>query len=116
VRLAERIGRSRAAQLFYTAALVDAETMLRWGLVNEVVAKDRLMQRANEIAREMCRCSPETLRAMKRLTGQAARDPARQARLRAEIDQFALHVGGSDLAEGLEAFRTKRLPAYRDPQ
>src|SRR5690606_7489945 len=55
VRLVERIGRSHAAQLFYTAALVDAGTMVRWGLVNEVVAKDRLMQRAKEIAREMCR-------------------------------------------------------------
>ena len=114
VRLVERIGRSRAAQLFYTAALVDAETMARWGLVNEVVAKDRLMERAKEIARDICRCSPETLRAMKRLTGQAARDPARQARLRAEIEQFAVHVGGKDLAEGLEAFRTKRKPSYRD--
>lgn len=116
VRLTERIGRSHAAQLFCTAALVDAETMARWGLVNEVVAKNRLIDRAKEIAREICRCSPETLRAMKRLTGQAARDPARQARLRAEIEEFAIHVGGDDLAEGLEAFRTKRMPAYRDPQ
>ncbi len=114
VRLVERIGRSHAAQLFYTAGLVDAGTMTRWGLVNEVVPGERLMERAREIAGDICRCSPETLRAMKRLTGQAARDTVRQERLRAEIERFAVHVGGKDLAEGLEAFRTKRKPTYRD--
>ena len=59
VRLVERIGPSRAAQLFYTASLVDAETLKDWGLVNEVVPRERLMERAMEIAREICQRSPE---------------------------------------------------------
>jgi enoyl-CoA hydratase/carnithine racemase len=37
VRLRERITPSRAAELFYTAGLVDAATLHAWGLVNEVV-------------------------------------------------------------------------------
>ena len=67
VRLIERLPPSRAAQLLYTASLVEAETLTAWGLVNEVVPKERLMVRAMEIAREVCACSPEVLRHVSRL-------------------------------------------------
>lgn len=113
VRLTERIGRGRAARLFYTAALVDAQTLAAWGLVDEVLAQDRLMSRAIEIAREVCAASPEVVRHVKLLT-RAPADEHRQARLRAEIDRFRLHVEGVDLAEGLAAFRAKRMPVFRD--
>ena len=108
VRLAERISPSRAAQLFYTAALVDAETLADWGLVNEVVPKERLMPRAMEIAREICQRSPEAIRHIKALTGRKARAAARDDRLRAELEAFKLHVDGADLAKGLAAFRDKQ--------
>lgn len=113
VRLVERIGRSRAARLFYTAALVDARTMADWGLVDELVANDRLMLRAVEIAQEICAASPEVARHVKTLTRPSA-DSGRQARIRAELDRFRLHVDGKDLPEGLAAFRAKRRPAYPD--
>lgn len=113
VRLGERIGPGRAARLFYTAALVDADTMADWGLVDEVVPRERLMARAGEIAGEIRGASPEVVRHVKALT----RPPAgaeRQARIRAELQRFQLHVGGADLAEGLAAFRAKRAPHYGD--
>lgn len=113
VRLTERIGRGRAARLFYTAALVDAQTMAEWGLVDEVLPQDRLMIRAVEIARAICAASPEVTRHVKALTRPSA-DDGRQARLRAEIDRFRLHLDGADLAEGLAAFRAKRMPVFRD--
>ncbi|MEX0408074.1 AMP-binding protein [Aquibium sp. LZ166] len=114
VRLEEKIGRARAAQLFYTASLIDAPTAARWGLVAEIVAGDRLMERAQEIAREICRASPEVLRHVKQLTGQPKRSDERRRRLRAEIEHFARHVEGRDLAEGLTAFKAKREPEYGD--
>ncbi len=113
VRLVERIGRSRAARLFYTAALVDARTMADWGLVDELVANDRLMLRASEIAQEICTASPEVVQHVKALIRPSA-DAGRQARIRGELDRFRLHVEGKDLAEGLAAFRAKRRPAYRN--
>ena len=115
VRLGERIGRGRAARLFYTAALVDTRTMADWGLVDEVVPKDRLSIRAVEIAQEICAASPEVVRHVKALT-RPSDGGGRRARIRAELDRFRLHVAGADLAEGLAAFRAKRLPAYRDGQ
>lgn len=114
VRLAERLGPGRAARLFYTAALFDAVVLVQWGLVDEVVPADGLMQRAAEIAREIAAASPEVLRHIRSLTSRSG-DAARRARLRAEIEHFRLHLEGADLAEGLAAFRQKRSPTYRTP-
>ncbi len=112
VRLAERIGHGRAAQLFYTAALIDAATAREWGLVKEVVARDQLQDRALEIARSICRASPEVVRHIKHLTRPSARPLGRAKRLEAEIDCFGRHLDGNDLAQGLSAFRAKRDPNF----
>lgn len=116
VRLGERIGHARAAQLFYTASLIDAKTAAAWGLVNETVPGERLMERAMELAREICGASPEVLRHIKQLSGPPAQGEERQRRLRAEIERFADHTQGADLTEGLMAFKAKRLPQFRDSE
>jgi enoyl-CoA hydratase/carnithine racemase len=112
VRLVERIGLSRAAQLFYTGSLIEAGTLREWGLVNDVVPKDKLMERAMELAGEICRSSPEANRHIKALTGRSARTDARAGRIRAELQRFEQHIRGIDLAKGLAAFRTKQHPSY----
>jgi len=112
VRLGERISPSRAAQLFYTAGLVEAETLRDWGLVNETVPLAELMDRAMAIADEISQRSPEAIRHVKLLTGKRARTPDRAARLEAELEQFALHLDGADLAKGLLAFSTKQKVKY----
>jgi enoyl-CoA hydratase/carnithine racemase len=112
VRLMEKLPASRAAQLFYTAALIDVGTLAAWGLVNEVVPGARLMERAHELAREIAERSPEAIRHAKALTRHAARSADRQARIRAELEAFALHIDGQDLSRGLAAFRAKQPPRY----
>jgi enoyl-CoA hydratase/carnithine racemase len=47
-----------AAQLIFTAQRIDAETALRWGLVNEVVEPDRLLPRACELAARIAEFDP----------------------------------------------------------
>ncbi|WP_213453238.1 enoyl-CoA hydratase/isomerase family protein [Rhizomonospora bruguierae] len=47
---ARRILPKHMAQLMFTAKRVDAETALRWGIVNEVVPAATLMERATELA------------------------------------------------------------------
>ncbi len=59
LRLPERIGAARAAQLFYTAELISAQTALAWGLVCEVVAPEGLMERARAKAAHIAANSPE---------------------------------------------------------
>ena len=50
VSLPEAIGLRRAKQMSLTGNYVDAATALQWGLVNEVVAHDLLLDRARQIA------------------------------------------------------------------
>lgn len=112
VRLMEKLSPSHAAQLFYTAELVEAETLRDWGLVNEVVASDQLMDRAMEMAREISKRSPEAIRHTKALIRPTVRSVERDSRIEAELERFAEHVDGSDLKKGLEAFRLKQEPQY----
>ena len=72
------------------------------------------MERAMEIAREICQRSPEAIRHIKALTGRMAQSPDRESRLRAELERFADHLRGADLATGLQAFRAKQPPRFRD--
>ncbi|TAK56442.1 MAG: enoyl-CoA hydratase/isomerase family protein [Gammaproteobacteria bacterium] len=46
----ELLGVKRAGYAMYTAQKIDARKALEWGLVNEVVAKDKLIDRAWELA------------------------------------------------------------------
>ena len=53
VTLQELIGAKRAAHMVYTGENIDAKTALAWGMINEVVAKDKLMARALELAEKI---------------------------------------------------------------
>ena len=112
LRLRERLAPAHAAQLFYTAAPIPAQRALDWGLINEITPDDALMARAQEMARTIAARSPEAVRAIKRLTAAHIATHERAQRLDAEIAEFAHHLQGRDLAEGLRAFRDKRPPAF----
>lgn len=56
-----RILPKHAAQLIFTAKRVDAATALSWGLVNEVVPPEDLMQRATALAEHIAGFDPVTL-------------------------------------------------------
>ena len=47
------VGERRAVYLLLTGEVVDARSALEWGLVTEIVAPERLLSRATEIARSL---------------------------------------------------------------
>jgi enoyl-CoA hydratase/carnithine racemase len=112
VRLLERVTPSHAAQLFYTAAAIDVQTLAAWGLVNEVVPAHQLMERAVEIAGQICTNSPEAVRHIKHLIGKRSRPRNRDKRIDSELRCFAKHVHGQYLEKGLAAFVNKQKPAF----
>ena len=111
VRLFTKMPANRALHLLYSAELFRAAKLQEWGLVNEVVAADRLLDKAREVANQYCQQSPQVLKHMKALAraGVAARI---EEGLRMELKAFGAHLGSRDLAEGLKAFREKRKPNY----
>jgi enoyl-CoA hydratase/carnithine racemase len=58
----EAIGGIRGRYFILTRQELDAATAKEWGAVNEVLPPDRLLPRAREIAEELAKLSPLTLR------------------------------------------------------
>ena len=54
VALTRNVGRKRAMEMLLTGDPIDAGTALAWGLVNRVVAPERLHDEVLEMARENC--------------------------------------------------------------
>ena len=54
VRLPLIIGLGRALEMIITGRIIDAQEALQFGLANEVVPKDKLMERATELAEQIC--------------------------------------------------------------
>lgn len=65
--LQQAIGRPRARQMSFTCKFISAEIAYQWGLVNEVVPHDRLLERAKEIAQDICSVNQDILGVVKEL-------------------------------------------------
>src|SRR5205809_2429739 len=61
------VGPGRAAEMLLTGAAITAEQALDWGLVNRVVAADRLRAAAEELAAAILAGGPEAIRLQKEL-------------------------------------------------
>jgi enoyl-CoA hydratase/carnithine racemase len=97
----EVIGSVRGRYFLLTRQELDAETAKAWGAVNEVVATDRLLARAHEIADQLAALPP--------LTGRYTRIALTQ-KLRRIVEEGA----GYGLAlEGISAFDVARSTAAK---
>lgn len=110
-RLPRKIAANRVNYLLFSAALLTASTLEQWGLVNQVVADDRLIDAASDLANTLARHSPQGLQAIKQLLRRSLELDLRTA-VRAEIDAFETYACSADLAEGLSAFSQKRQPVF----
>lgn len=65
-RLTRLVGAGWASELVFTGEAIDSETAARIGLVNRVVAHERLLDEAREIARRLLEKAPERSRSRRR--------------------------------------------------
>jgi 2-(1,2-epoxy-1,2-dihydrophenyl)acetyl-CoA isomerase len=105
------VGMSRACEMAFTGAKVDARQALSYGLVSRVVPADKLMEAANELASEIAANPGHVLRMTKRLLreGQHTRLDT-LLEMSAAFQALAHHT--SDHAEAIDAFLEKRPPKF----
>jgi methylglutaconyl-CoA hydratase len=111
VWLRRQVGEKAARKLLLSGSLISAQEALAMGLVTEVVEPGNLGERADEIASELLRCSPEAVEAIKRvLHGFSERDIEWQ--LETAIVANAAMRATDDFREGLSSFLEKRQPKW----
>jgi len=110
--LANVVGLSAAKEIFFTARRYDAQEALRMGLVNAVVPKAELETFVRQTAGRIADNAPLTIRSVKQVVGELAKDPAQR-------DHGAVAAGiqacmeSDDYREGMRAFLEKRPPRFR---
>jgi enoyl-CoA hydratase len=110
-RLARLVGVGQAFKLIYSGEMIDASEALRIGLVEEVVAPDRLIPRARELAASIAARSPVALRLIKEAV-QAAQELPLAEGLRLETALLSVALASTDGQEGVRAFLEKRRPVF----
>ena len=111
-RLPRLVGRGRALELILSGDLVSAQRALAMGLVDEVVAPDRVMQRAEELAGQIAHKAPVAARYAREAINTGLDLPLDQG-LRLEGDLYLLLQTTADREEGIRAHREKRTPEFR---
>lgn len=106
------IGSARAAELFFTADTIDAQTALAWGLVSRLVPAEWLMEEARGLAERIARQPPGVLRMTKKLMREGLDADFATIMDRSAVAQGHAHIS-EDHAEALAAFFEKRPPVFR---
>jgi enoyl-CoA hydratase len=111
-RLTRLVGPGWAAQLILTGERIDAETALRIGLVNELLAPEDLMPRALQLATRLGRGARQAV-ALAKAAIRAAGATSLAEGLRFETALWQLAFTTEDAREGVDAFLNKRAPNFR---
>jgi methylglutaconyl-CoA hydratase len=106
-----QIGDKRSRDLLLTGRLFDAVEAHRMGLVNEIVAPEKLAERVRELAEVLIANSPESLMATKQLMAAQHRAWLDAAIVKA-LETNAISREAADFREGVAAFLEKRKPVW----
>lgn len=111
-RLPRIVGQGRALQMILTGERIDAATALQYGLVQQVVPADELLETGLQLAAALAKRGPLALAYAKRAVYDGAElDLSKGQALEASF--FGLLFSTQDQKEGMEAFLAKRQATFR---
>ena len=108
------VGEGWAKRMILTNERVNAETALRIGLVEQVVARGQSLETAVQLAQRVSTLSPRAVTFSKNLIHQARQGTPRSAALALERERFVDLFDGEDQQEGVKAFLDKRKPIWKN--
>lgn len=106
------IGLQMATLLFYTGRRVNAEQALAMGLVDELVADDQLLVRAQALAAEIAASAPLAVQSTRASLRQGLAEQVRAANQH-ELAEQKIHFSSLDFQEGVQAMAQRRLPVFQ---
>jgi enoyl-CoA hydratase len=112
VRMARLVGLGRALELTLTGEMIDAHRAEALGLVNGVVPRDELMERARELMDKIVKNGPVAINKALESVYHAL-DAGTEDALRHESSLFGLLAATDDMKEGMTAFMDKRKPEFK---
>src|ERR1044071_6439125 len=111
-RLTRLVGEGRAMEMILTGDMIDAETALKFGLINHIYPVGELEAKTMELANKIAEKAPIALQLVKEAVKFAARSNLDEG-LRREVDLFAICFSTEDKKEGVAAFLKKRTPDFK---
>ena len=106
-----RVGPARAQRLFLTGETFSAEDAQRFGLIDHVVAPERLDEKIEAVCRDLERCGPGALASVKEIVPTVLAGTAEESR-RYTAEMLAKMRAGDEGQEGMAAFFEKRAARW----
>ena len=116
IKLPKRIPYHVAIDMLFTGRWMGCTEAHRWGLVNEILAADQLMDRAWELARLLASGPPLVYAAIKEIVRDAEDAKFQDAMNRVtgrQLRTVDVLYGSEDNLEGARAFAEKRDPVWK---
>jgi 2-(1,2-epoxy-1,2-dihydrophenyl)acetyl-CoA isomerase len=110
--LPKLVGTAKACELVFTGSMISAQEAERIGLVNRVIAHDRLLPAVTELAEKMAKNPPGVLRLAKESIYRSVTSDLETAFAReSDVQMECFH--SEDFLEGVAAFLEKRQPEFK---
>lgn len=115
-RLPRKVPQNIAFEMLLTGRRMTAEEGARWGLINRVVRRDRLLEEAQALARSFANHSPVAIHALKEalraMDGRSIEDAFHVAAAN-RLPHRKRMLASPDRLEGPRAFSEKRKPVWQ---
>ncbi len=111
-RLPRLVGTAKALEMVLTGETIDAKEALRVGLINMVESPVNVMKKAQELAQNMAKKAPISLRFAREAIYKGM-DLSLDQGLRMEGDLYLLLFGTVDRVRGIQSFLQKKEPSFK---
>jgi enoyl-CoA hydratase/carnithine racemase len=106
------VGQGRAAELLYTGRVMTAEEGERWGFHNRLVARERLLEEAQALARSLAN-GPTFAHGITKTQLNQEWNVSLETAIEMEAQAQAICMATNDFRRAFEAFAAKKTPEFR---